>query len=85
MTGSGKLKLLATMENYVVARGAMRQMVENTGESINADNNIGLKTAWDAARVKFRMGDERWSEIDALYLSGDDNLTAVAGSNIGGM
>ena len=85
MTGSGKLKLLATMENYVVARGAMRQMVENTGESINADNNIGLKTAWDAARVKFRMGDERWSEIDALYLSGDDNLAAVAGSNIGGM
>ena len=85
MTGSGKIQLLATMENYVVARDAMRQMVENTGESINADSNIELKTAWDAARVKFRLSDERWSEIDALYLTGDDNLAAVAGSNIGGM
>ena len=73
MVGSGKERLFGIMQEYVTDRRLLLTALEQSGHSIEHDSNIMLKLAWDSLRLKWRNEDERWAEIDSLYLSGDDN------------
>ena len=71
-----KENLLSVMDEYVSTRRMLIQVLENSGHSIEHDSNIQWKIGWDALRLKWRNQDERWAEIDSLYLSGDNNPQA---------
>jgi hypothetical protein len=73
MFSSGKERLFGIMSEYVQTRRLLLTVLEQSGHSIDHDSNIMLKIGWDALRLKWRNSDERWAEIDSLYLSGDDN------------
>jgi hypothetical protein len=70
---SGKERLLGIMQEYTYARQLLLKALDARGGSLENEDNIMLKVAWDTLRVKWRGQDERWAEIDSLYLSGDDN------------
>lgn len=73
MISSGKERLYGIMNEYVSNRRLLLQALEDSGHSIEHDSNVVLKIAWDSMRLKWRNEDERWAEIDSLYLSGDSN------------
>lgn len=70
---NGKERLFGIMNEYVTSRRLLLTVLEQSGHSIEHDSNIMWKIGWDAMRLKWRNQDERWAEIDSLYLSGDDN------------
>jgi hypothetical protein len=73
MINNGKERLFGIMNEYVENRRLLLTALEQSGHSIEHDSNIVLKIAWDSMRMKWRNEDERWAEIDNLYLSGDAN------------
>ena len=73
---SGKEQLLSIMDQYVEYRRLLNTVLDQSGHSINHESNIEWKVGWDAMRLKWRNSDERWAEIDSLYLSGDSNPQA---------
>lgn len=73
LVSEGKERLLGIMDEYVQARRLLLNVLEQSGHSIEHDSNIMWKIGWDAMRTKWRNEDERWAEIDSLYLSGDSN------------
>ena len=76
LVGSGKEQLLSIMDKYVTTRRLLNTVLKQTGHSINHESNLQLKIGWDALRLQWRNQDERWAEIDSLYLSGDSNPQA---------
>lgn len=73
LISNNKERLFGIMNEYVNFRRDLIQVLQNTGHSIDHDSNVMWKIAWDSMRLKWRSQDERWAEIDSLYLSGDDN------------
>ncbi len=73
LINSGKERLFGIMGEYVTNRRLLLTALEQSGHSIEHDSNVMLKIAWDSLRLKWRNEDERWAEIDSLYLSGDSN------------
>jgi hypothetical protein len=73
---SNKERLLSIMDEYVNMRRLLISVLDSSGHSIEHDSNIKWKVGWDAMRLKWRNEDERWSEIDSLYLSGDSKPQA---------
>lgn len=76
LISSGKEQLLSIMDQYVTTRRLLNTVLEQSGHSINHESNLEWKVGWDAMRLKWRNQDERWAEIDSLYLSGDENPQA---------
>lgn len=68
--------LLGIMDEYVAVRRDLINVLDQSGHSIEHDSNLEWKIGWDAMRTKWRNQDERWAEIDSLYLSGDSNPQA---------
>jgi len=68
--------LLGIMDEYVSMRRNLIAVLDQSGHSIEHDSNLQWKIGWDAMRTKWRNQDERWAEIDSLYLSGDSNPQA---------
>ena len=77
LLGDGKEKLLSTMVNYLQTRKLLVAALADTGKGINAEGNERFKIMWDASRLAFRNGDQRWAEIESLYLSADVDLPNV--------
>jgi hypothetical protein len=73
---SNKERLLSIMDEYVSMRRLLNTVLEQSGHSIEHEVNVKWKIGWDAMRLKWRNEDERWAEIDSLYLSGDSNPQA---------
>lgn len=76
LIGSRKENLLGIMDEYVSFRRRLIAVLDQTGHSIEHESNLEWKIGWDAMRTKWRNQDERWAEIDSLYLSGDSNPQA---------
>ena len=76
LVGSGKEKLFSIMQEYVSDRRLLLKVLEQSGHGIDHPSNAMWKMGWDAKRLSWRNADERWAEIDSLYLSGDDNPQA---------
>jgi len=76
LIGDNKEGLLGIMDEYVTMRRNLLTVLEQSGHSIEHDSNLQWKIGWDAMRTKWRTQDERWAEIDSLYLSGDSNPQA---------
>jgi len=76
LVGSGKEKLFSIMQEYVSDRRLLLKVLEQSGHGIDHPSNAMWKMGWDAKRLSWRNADERWAEIDRLYLSGDDNPQA---------
>jgi len=76
MTKAGKERLLANMHTYLSARNGIIIAVEESGKSINDEENYMLKLAWANIRQDLKNSDERWASIADQYLTGDDNPSA---------
>jgi hypothetical protein len=76
LIGDRKENLLGIMDEYVSFRRRLIAVLDQTGHSIEHESNLEWKIGWDAMRTKWRNQDERWAEIDSLYLSGDSNPQA---------
>jgi hypothetical protein len=77
LLGDDKEKLLSTMVNYLQTRKLLVAALADTGKGINAEGNERFKIMWDASRLAFRNGNQRWAEIESLYLSADVDLPNV--------
>ena len=77
MVKSGKERTLAAMQEYIQYRNMVMNVVESTGKSIDHDDNILLKMSWANIRQRLRNSDDRWAEIEDLYLSGDTTPKSI--------
>lgn len=70
---NGKERLFGIMGEYIEGRNAIQKVLEASGHGINHASNAFWKETWDAKRIEWRNQDERWSEIDTKYLTGDES------------
>jgi hypothetical protein len=82
LISTGNEQLYGIMREYVYYRRGIIEAVERTGNSINHQDNIALKTAWANMRQGWKNRNVRWAEIADLYLSSDDDPVSP-GSFIG--
>ena len=73
MMNNGLERTYGIMGEYIQGRNAIMNVLQESGHSIDHASNIHWKEVWESARLKWRNSDERWSEIDLNYLSGDNN------------
>ena len=73
MVGAGKTQLVSIMNEYVNQRRNLISLLEQTGKSIEHDDNIMYKVAWARMRQGWKNADPRWAEIANRYLASDDN------------
>ena len=72
MTQNNKTRTLSCMSEYLYYRRAVINAANSTGKSVGAQSNAVIKLAWAAIRQRLRNSDDRWAEIQDLYLSGDE-------------
>jgi hypothetical protein len=79
MVKSGKERTLSAMHDYLYYRDMVRNVVEQTGKSIDHDDNLMIKQAWAKIQQQLVNSDERFAEIHDLYLTND---TAAKGIGV---
>lgn len=73
MVKAGKQNFVGAMADYALYRRSIIKAVEESGKSINDEQNIMLKEAWANIRQSLKNRDERWAAVADRYFANDDN------------